>query len=172
MVEGAQPRYQHRPAMRLKIISGGQTGVDRAALDVAIALDIAHGGWSPAGRQAEDGPIDPSYRLAETPSADPAQRTQWNVRDADATLILTFGPPTGGTALTQRLALESGKPLLVLDLAPAPDAAHAIAAWLAAAPVACLNIAGPRASEAEGIYERAHDVLRVALGSSRKQSLM
>lgn len=148
-----------------KLISGGQTGVDRAALDVAIRSGIPHGGWCPAGRWAEDGPIDPRYRLAETPSADPAQRTAWNVRDADATLILTFGPPTGGTDRTRRLALEAGQPLLVLDLAatPAPDAAHAIAAWLAAHPIACLNIAGPRASEAEAVYERAHAVLTAAL---------
>lgn len=152
-----------------KLISGGQTGVDRAALDVAIRLGIPHGGWCPAGRWAEDGPIDPRYRLAETPSADPAQRTAWNVRDADATLILTLGPPAGGTALTRRLAHESGKPLLVLDLAatPAPEVAHAIAAWLSAHPIACLNLAGPRASEAEGIYERAHAVLTAALRSVR-----
>jgi hypothetical protein len=153
-----------------KLISGGQTGVDRAALDVAIALGIPHGGWCPAGRLAEDGPIDAAYRLAETPSADPAERTAWNVRDADATLILACGPPTGGTELTRRLALESGKPLLLLDLAatPPPDAAHAIAAWLTATEVACLNIAGPRVTEIEGIYDRAHAILQAAL--TRRES--
>lgn len=73
----------------MKIVSGGQTGVDRAALDVAMALGLEIGGWCPAGRWAEDGPIDARYPLNETPSADPAQRTEWNVCDSDGTLILT-----------------------------------------------------------------------------------
>ena len=72
----------------MEIVSGGQTGVDRAALDAALALGMRCGGWCPAGRWAEDGPIDPRYPLRETPSGDPAQRTEWNVRDSDATLIL------------------------------------------------------------------------------------
>ena len=76
-------------ALLRRVVSGGQTGVDRAALDVAIALGFAHGGWCPAGRLAEDGPIDARYPLRETPSADPSQRTEWNVRDSDATLVLT-----------------------------------------------------------------------------------
>jgi hypothetical protein len=153
-----------------KLISGGQTGVDRAPLDVAIRLSIPHGGWCPAGRWAEDGPIDARYRLAETPSPDPAERTAWNVRDANATLILTLGPPTGGADLTRRLALEAKHPLLILDLAatPAPEAAHAISAWLAATPIECLNIAGPRASEAEGVYARAFAVLKAAFHTSHK----
>jgi hypothetical protein len=148
-----------------KIISGGQTGVDRAALDVALALGLPHGGWCPHGRWAEDGLIDGRYQLAETPSADPAQRTEWNVRSADAMLILSSGPLTGGTDLTRCLTLEHGKPLLVIDLAAAPPdaAAQAIAAWLAATPIATLNIAGPRASEAPGVYNLVFDVLTAAL---------
>src|SRR3954454_8651242 len=89
-----------RAVMFTKIVSGGQTGVDRAALDVALALGIPCGGWCPKGRKAEDGPIEDRYPLSETPSSDYRQRTLWNIRDSDATLILTWGEPTGGTLLT------------------------------------------------------------------------
>lgn len=99
-----------------KVVSGGQTGVDRAALDVAAEYGLACGGWCPRGRKAEDGPIPSSYPLRETPSGTYAQRTEWNVRDSDATLILTMGEPTGGTELTRSLAEELGKPCLIVDL--------------------------------------------------------
>ena len=83
-----------------KIVSGGQTGVDRAALDVALELGIPCGGWCPRGRRAEDGALSARYPLMETPSDDYVQRTTWNIRDSDGTLILTRGEPTGGTAQT------------------------------------------------------------------------
>lgn len=92
-----------------KIISGGQTGVDRAGLDVAIALGIPHGGWCPKGRKAEDGTIPAIYQIQETPKTNYKQRTGWNVRDSDGTLILTLGEPTGGTAATIKLAAAHGK---------------------------------------------------------------
>src|SRR5262245_30615236 len=114
-----------------RIVSGGQTGVDRAALDVALERGIPCDGWCPPGRAAEDGPIPDRYPLRETPAVtDPeapdvpnSQRTAWNVRDADGTLVLTRGEPDAGTALTMNLAARHGKPCLVLDLAGKPRAA-------------------------------------------------
>src|SRR5207247_8623955 len=101
--------------MLTKLISGGQTGVDRAALDVALELGLPCGGWCPRGRRAEDGPIDARYPLQETRSAAYPVRTRWNVRDADGTLILMRGRPDRGTALTRELAEAMNKPLLVVD---------------------------------------------------------
>ena len=99
-----------RCSMQLNtVISGGQSGVDRAALDAAIQLSIAHGGWCPQGRRAIDGMIDERYQLTETPSAHYSQRTEWNIRDSDATLILGWGPLDGGSALTAKLAGQMKK---------------------------------------------------------------
>lgn len=137
-----------------KIISGGQTGVDRAALDVALRLGMPLGGWCPRGRLAEDGPLAPRYPLAETPEPAYAQRTEWNVRDSDGTLILTHGEPMGGTALTRVFALQQGKPHLVIDLAKEPRT-HTVIAWLHDHNIRVLNVAGPRASTVAGIYEQA-----------------
>jgi predicted Rossmann fold nucleotide-binding protein DprA/Smf involved in DNA uptake len=149
-------------AARLTIVSGGQTGVDRAALDVALELGIPCGGWCPRGRLAEDGPIPARYPLRESASPDYAERTRLNVRDSDATLVLTRGAPTGGTALTLRLADELGRPALVLDLATAPRP-EAAARWIAGRGIAVLNVAGPRESGAPGIYAEAAAFLRAAL---------
>jgi putative molybdenum carrier protein len=146
-----------------KLISGGQTGVDRAALDVALALGLPCGGWCPRGRRAEDGRIDERYPLHETPSADYAQRTEWNVRDSDGTLVLTKGEPRGGTAFTVDVARDLGRPALVVDLAGAPDAA-AVGVWLRREGIRVLNVAGPRESGAPGIHEEAVRFLRAAFG--------
>jgi predicted Rossmann-fold nucleotide-binding protein len=95
------------------IMSGGQTGADRAALDVAIRLGIPHGGWCPAGRHAEDGPIHPRYQLTETPDAAYEQRTRWNVRDSNGTVVLTLTPyATGGSLYTLQIAAELRRPVL------------------------------------------------------------
>ncbi len=142
----------------VRLVSGGQTGVDRAALDVALALGLDHGGWCPRGRCAEDGRIPPRYRLRETPDARYAVRTAWNVRDADATLILAHGPLRGGTELTRRQALAQARRLLVVDLVRPPDPAR-VAAWLAANRVAVLNVAGPRESGRPGIHRLAFEFL-------------
>jgi hypothetical protein len=150
----------------LRIVAGGQTGVDRAALDVALRLRLPCGGWCPRGRRAEDGPLDPRYPLVETPSPDYAQRTEWNVRDADATLILSSGPMRGGTALTARLAREREKPVLALDLDEHPEP-RLLGAFVAAHAVRVLNVAGPRESQSPGIYERAARFLEAALSSTR-----
>jgi hypothetical protein len=152
-------RISQRPS---KIISGGQSGVDRAALDAAIELGIAHGGWCPRGRLAEDGPIPAHYALLETESPGYPVRTEQNVLDADATLILCRGEPGGGTELTRRLAQRHRRPLLVVDLndPPEPEAVHR---WLAAHDVTILNVAGPRESQSPGIAEQAGEFLKRCL---------
>ncbi len=145
-----------------KIVSGGQSGVDRAALDVAAEISLPRGGWCPKGRYAEDGPIPDAYPLKETPSPATAQRTEWNVRDADGTLVLTEGAPSGGTAITVRFARKHGKPCLVLDLEVDAEPG-AVGRWIAEHGIAVLNVAGPRESKCPGIYRRAAAFLREAL---------
>ncbi len=144
-----------------KLVSGGQTGADRAALDVAIVLDIDHGGWVPLGRWAEDGPLDPRYHVEETDSGNPAIRTEWNVRDADATLLFSHGPLTGGSALTLSLAQRLGKPFLHIDFNTVSelDAEACIRNWLQQTSPTVLNVAGPRASTDPLIYDRVKRVL-------------
>ena len=149
-----------------RIVTGGQTGVDRAALDVARALGIAYGGWVPRGRAAEDGPIPATYTgLRETSSADPALRTVLNVRDADATLVITRGPAVGGSARTLDAAARIGRPVLHLDLArrSADAAATLLVQWLTERRPAVLNVAGPRAGEDPVIGDLAREVLTAAL---------
>ncbi len=137
-----------------KIISGGQTGVDRAALDVALAHGFPCGGWVPRGRRAEDGPLDARYPMMETPEADYDVRTGKNVVDSDGTLILTRGEPTGGTKLTLDLAADMGRPYHIVDLKRGHSPLAALK-WLEARQPRTLNIAGPRESEAPGIYDEA-----------------
>ena len=145
-----------------KVISGGQTGVDRAALDVALELGVPAGGWCPKGRKAEDGSLAFRYPLTETPSEEYWQRTEWNVRDADGTLVLTRGAPTEGTAYTIEVAKKLGKPCLVLDLTEAPNES-AVKDWADEHEVRVLNVAGPRESKCPGIYAQAAQFLRKAL---------
>ena len=158
-----QVKALKRTSVVERVISGGQTGVDRAALDVALELGIPCGGWCPRGRRAEDGRIPERYPLRETLSAGYAQRTEWNVRDADGTLVLHRGALRGGTALTVALARRLGKPCLTADLAAGVDLA-AVLDWLAAQQVAILNVAGPRESHAPGIGGEARALLRRLLG--------
>ncbi|MDQ7041771.1 MAG: putative molybdenum carrier protein [Rhodothermus sp.] len=150
-----------------RVVSGGQTGVDRAALDAARASGVPIGGWCPRGRWAEDGPIPDSYPLQETPSPDPIVRTQWNVRDSDGTLILHLSSPLrGGTAQTEQVARQLGKPCLVLNLErPVAELVEQIRCWLAAEKIRVLNVAGPRESQEPGIYHRAYAVLAVLFRS-------
>lgn len=137
-----------------RIVSGGQTGVDRAALDVALARRLACGGWCPKGRRAEDGVLPARYPLQETPHEAYAQRTEWNVRDSDGTLILTQGPLEGGTALTEEIARRVGKPCLIVDLdyGVGPEV---VQEWVDAHQLQVVNIAGPRESKRPGIYQAA-----------------
>jgi Circularly permutated YpsA SLOG family len=158
----------------MKIVSGGQSGVDRAALDAAIALGLAYGGWCPRGGWAEDFPDPPGLLehyplLVETPDADPAERTRWNVRDSDATLILVDRNGTAasrGTQLANTAADELGKPWLVLDVSAADSRARLLA-WLAEIRPDILSVGGPRESEALGIYEETRALLEAVLGAKQ-----
>ncbi len=145
------------------IVSGGQTGVDRAALDVAIALGIGHGGWCPAGRLSEDGTVPSRYELRETDSSDYPVRTEQNVIDSDATLILYESRLKGGTLLTRRICQRLGRPYIVvrIDRDEPAVARH----WLAQQRPKTLNVAGPRESTAPGVFFRAMDFLLKAFES-------
>jgi hypothetical protein len=144
-----------------KIISGGQTGVDRAALDVAIKLAIPHGGWIPQGRLTENGPLPPEYRLQETRSTSYADRTEKNVLAADATLIISRGPLTGGSEYTREMAVRHNRLWLHIDLEriAAFQAATTINDWIAKQEIATLNVAGPRASKDPKIYKDTFNIM-------------
>jgi putative molybdenum carrier protein len=149
----------------ITIISGGQTGADRAALDFAIEHGLSHGGWCPRHRRAEDGVIPPEYLLQETPSGHYAQRTQWNVRESDATVVFSIGPKVkGGTRLTLELAVQLGKPALHLSRANADIemAGTILRAFLEEHQVHTLNVAGPRASQEAEIAAFVRSVLQHA----------
>jgi len=144
--------------MNKMIVSGGQTGVDRAALDTALSLGLNCGGWCPKGRRAEDGTIPDFYPLKETPGRDYVQRTEWNVRDSDATLILCRGKPLGGTAMTVQFAKVAGKQVYLVDLEAAVDE-QGIRRWLDEQRITILNIAGSRESQHLGIYRQTLTLL-------------
>lgn len=137
-----------------KLLSGGQTGVDRAALDVGLALGLTVGGWCPKGRRAEDGPIPDRYPLVETPERNYQVRTRRNIEDADGTLILNLGKLEGGTALTAAHARKIGKPCLIVALEQEIDPAT-FRDWLKKHSIAVLNVAGPRESKRPGVYAAA-----------------
>lgn len=144
-----------------KIISGGQTGVDRAALDWAISQNIAHGGWCPKGRLAEDGVLDSRYQLTEVPFGSYRQRTRRNVEDSDGTLILNVGLLEGGTLSTKRFAEKLGRPLfmLQLDVRPVFQWRAELSDWVVQHDIRILNVAGPRESKYPGVYGLAIEVL-------------
>ncbi|MEM7782948.1 MAG: putative molybdenum carrier protein [Planctomycetota bacterium] len=153
-------------ALIRKIVSGGQTGVDRAALDAAIFLDLEHGGWCPAGRRAEDGRIPARYLLIETSERDYSVRTEKNVVESDATLILFCNQLTGGTLLTLRLAQKHFRPYLCIDLEEFNQSSvkpRSIVHWIVDQNVSVLNVAGPRESSWPGIGKKASAFLIEAL---------
>jgi hypothetical protein len=150
-----------------KIVSGGQTGVDRAALDVAMELGIPCGGWCPRNRIAEDGRIAERYPLKESATSDPSVRTELNVIDSDGTLVLTWGKPTGGTLLTILCARHHHKPSLVVNLQEHPEI-ESLCKWSHSQEIHILNIAGPRESHDPGtIYVQAKKFLTNLLHSCR-----
>jgi len=140
-----------------RIVSGGQTGVDRGALEAAIALGIAHGGWCPRGRLAEDGSIPSRYELVENESSNYKVRTAQNVEDSDATLILHQRPISGGTLLTKRVAVRLRKPYVIFEIDD--QNIDSIRNWLQETRPQVLNIAGPRESLEPGIEKRSADFL-------------
>ncbi len=145
-----------------KIISGGQTGVDRAGLDAALEFGITCGGWCPLGRKAEDGVIPTRYPLQETQTEDYAERTRKNVQDADGVLVLLRSHVSGGTALTIEAARQLGKPVSIVKLTDPRDC-HAVRAWVRHERIRTLEIAGPRESQEPGIYASSLDYLRELL---------
>jgi len=145
----------------LKIISGGQSGVDRAALDAALKFNIPCGGWCPEGRKAEDGPIPDHYPLTELNGAGYAERTVQNVLDSDGTVIIYFDALSGGTENTLMCCLQNKKPYLLIDateLSPLRSAKR-IRYFIDKYSISNLNIAGPRASEEALAYPFARETL-------------
>jgi hypothetical protein len=157
----------HVKLARIKIISGGQSGVDRAALDFAIQHGFEHGGWCPRGRLAEDGIIPPVYQLRETDSAEYDERTEKNVLDADATLIVARGRElSGGTAFTKACAEQHGRPLLVIcEQNGVLQGAVAVSKYLKQNGIHTLNVAGSRESQAPGLGKFVRELLEAALGA-------
>lgn len=154
---------------QLKIISGGQTGVDRAALRAAMSLGIQHGGWCPPGRESEDGPIDEKFNLKETPKerSDKAQevprslRTEWNTRDSDGTLILTTGDASydPGTSWTMKAAGLYDKPVLIIN-PESRESSDQVLLWLKKNQIKILNVAGPSEKSIPGIGDIVYKFLQ------------
>lgn len=145
----------------MMIISGGQTGADQAALDAAIALGMPHGGWLPKGRKTENGPLPMRYALCELDSPRYRDRTEKNVLAAEGTLIFSFGPLSGGSALTEALAIRHNRPCLHIDfeLIESERAAALVGQWLREERLEVVNVAGPRTSSEPRIYEAVYSLL-------------
>ena len=152
---------------KFTVISGGQTGVDRGALDAALDGGVPCGGWCPAGRMAEDGVIPERYPVTELANAGYAQRTQKNVEDSDGTLVITFGQASGGTAHTVELCRELGRPHLMVDAAciPLEEAVRRAADFVTSEDIRRLNVAGPRASGDSRGYGYAYALVRHLCGT-------
>ncbi|MGJ0484394.1 MAG: putative molybdenum carrier protein [Methylomicrobium sp.] len=153
----------------IKIVSGGQTGVDRAALDAALETGADCGGWCPDGRLAEDSTIPLHYPVTELKGAGYRERTLQNVIDSDGTTIIYFGAPAGGTEQTLRFCLELKKPFILIDAAEiTPErAAKRMVAFVASQSIAVLNVAGPRASEEASAYGYAYQAVMRFLGARK-----
>jgi hypothetical protein len=152
-----------------KIVSGGQTGADRAGLDWAIGRGLPHGGWCPKGRKAEDGVIDRRYNLVETPSEDYSQRTEWNVRDSDGTAVFSMRKELrGGSLLTVEIAGRYNKPVIHLRQDEQANHAQELRSFIDEFEISVLNVAGPRESDEPGVYQFAARVLDLALGDAWK----
>ncbi len=157
-------RDNHRPITQ-KIISGGQTGADRAALDFAIAHNIPYGGWIPKGRKTEDGTLPENYQLQEMSTGSYTDRTEKNILDSNGTLIVSHGKLTGGSALTRELAKKHKKPWIHIDLdnVHQPEAAQLLTEWAEKHQISIMNVAGARSSKDAKIYRATFDLLTAAL---------
>lgn len=156
-----------------KVISGGQTGVDRAALKIAKELGIPHGGWCPYKRNAEDGIVPLEYQLEELlaptaeenldPDATYKSRTKLNVQNSDGTLVILKNHAIGGTAYTIKMAKELNKPYFIINIRDNPKITDVVATWIIKNNLRTLNIAGPRETQEPGIYEAAYNILQKLL---------
>jgi hypothetical protein len=157
-------------SMVKKIVSGGQTGADRAALDVAIELRIPHGGWVPKGRKTERGPLPAKYHLKEMATDSYPKRTEQNVMHSDGTLIISHGELTGGSDHTKKTAEKYDKPWLHVDAkkVSVEVAAQIVSAWINGNGIRVLNVAGSRASEDPQIYSIAKKILKAVLQSKHE----
>lgn len=159
----------------VRIVSGGQTGADRGGLDAAIRLGIAHGGWCPRGRRAEDGTIPAQYRLTETRSRAYVERTRRNVIDSDATVVFTKGLPTAGSHRTVEMTCEEDRPMLHIDISGWPgdrgEDLEKFRGWLAALHVRTLNVAGSRESKTPGLHGLVERFLVEALAPDTEETL-
>ena len=155
----------------IKIVSGAQTGVDRAALDAALAMDTMAGGWCPAGRVAEDGTIPAQYPVTELPEGGYLARTRKNVIDSEGTLIIHFGPLSGGTQQTHRFCIELGKPALLIDgdIKTTDQAITMLVKFIRQHKITTLNVAGPRASGEARAYDYTKQLM---LGFLKKAAVL
>lgn len=163
------PELSMRDKTLQRIVSGGQTGVDRGALDAALAAGFSCGGWCPEGREAEDGPIPCRYPMTTLPGGGYLERTRRNVIDSDATVVICFGELSGGPLKTVEFCDRFGKPVVVLDgNAFAPDtAASKAAAFVRSHAIRILNVAGPRESGHSGARTYAEQVIGLLLRLAR-----
>ena len=148
-----------------KIISGGQTGADQAALDAAIKFNIAHGGWVPKGRKTENGVLPEKYRMQEMDTANYAARTRRNVMDSDGTVLLARGPLSGGTLLTRKIAHQADRPCCHIDLLAMDEFEGALMlnSFVTESDIRVLNVAGPRLSNDPGIYRSVKAVIEALI---------
>jgi hypothetical protein len=159
--------------MLKKLISGGQTGADQAGLDAAIKYGIPHGGAIPKGRMTEDGVLPEKYNLTEMATKSYPKRTEKNVVDSDGTVIITHGKLTGGSLLTQKKAIEHGKPVIHLDLKALDmeDSVMALQQFIVENSIEVLNVAGPRASKDGKIYDAVQKILTMFIEKKYNQSI-
>ena len=157
--------------MVMKIISGGQTGADRATLDFAIRHNIPYGGWIPKGRKAEDGRLPDHYQLQKMPTGEYLKRTEQNILDSDGTLIGSHGRLTGGSVLTREFAKTQMRPCIHVDMEDTAmdDAAKQVKAWVERKHIQVLNVAGPRTSKDPKIYDVTMSLLESVWFSEWKE---
>jgi hypothetical protein len=148
----------------IKIVSGGQTGADRATLDWAVAHNVPCGGWCPKGRKAEDAPIEPKYPLKETPSASYIQRTEWNLRDSDATVLFSIEPDFDRRLVEDHGFCPEAQETAAASLRGRYNIAESLKAFVEEHGVKVLNVAGPRASKEPGVGEFVMRTLEEAYG--------